>query len=79
VVSASALDDAEKNYEMALNKQNVSKAQLQVLQAKIGQAQGQVSQDRANLKQLEEQLVTPRLSRRLTGSCCRAMWKSAMR
>ncbi|MGB9235295.1 MAG: efflux RND transporter periplasmic adaptor subunit [Terriglobales bacterium] len=56
VVSASALDDAEKNYEMALNKQNVSKAQLQVLQAKIGQAQGQVSQDRANLKQLEEQL-----------------------
>jgi len=56
VVSASALDDAEKNYEMALNKQNVAKAQLQVLQAKIGQAQGQVSQDRANLKQLEEQL-----------------------
>src|ERR1035438_6886349 len=45
VVSASALDDAQKNYEMSLNKQNVSKAQLQVLQAKIGQAQGQVSQD----------------------------------
>src|SRR5271170_394374 len=56
VVSASALDDAEKNYEMALNKQNVSKAQLQVLQAKIGQAEGQLGQDRANLKQLEEQL-----------------------
>ncbi len=56
VVSASALDDAEKNYEMSLNKQNVAKAQLQVLQAKIGQAEGQVSQDRANLKQLEEQL-----------------------
>ena len=56
VVSASALDDAQKNYEMALNKQNVSKAQLQVLEAKIGQAQGQMAQDRANLKQLEEQL-----------------------
>jgi HlyD family secretion protein len=56
VVSASALDDAEKNYEMSLNKQNVSKAQLQVLQAKIGQAQGQLARDRANLKQLEEQL-----------------------
>jgi HlyD family secretion protein len=56
VVSASALDDAQKNYEMSLNKQNVSKAQLQVLQAKIGQAQGQMAQDRANLKQLEEQL-----------------------
>jgi HlyD family secretion protein len=56
VVSASALDDAEKNYKMALNKQNVAKAQLVVLQAKIGQAQGQMEQDRANLKQLEEQL-----------------------
>ncbi|MGO9642516.1 MAG: efflux RND transporter periplasmic adaptor subunit [Candidatus Acidiferrales bacterium] len=56
VVSASALDDAEKNYEMSLNKQNVSKAQLRVLQAKIGQAEGQVAQDRANLQQLEEQL-----------------------
>jgi HlyD family secretion protein len=42
VVSASALDDAEKNYEMSLNKQNVAKAQ--------------VAQDQANLKQLEEQL-----------------------
>ncbi len=56
VVSASALDDAEKNYELALNKQNVAKAQLQVLQAKIGQAQGQLAHDRATLKQLEEQL-----------------------
>jgi len=39
VVSAAALDDAQKNYEMALNKQNVSKAQLTVLKAKIGQSQ----------------------------------------
>jgi HlyD family secretion protein len=56
VVSVSALDDAQKNYELALNKQNVAKAQLQVLRAKIGQAQAQVAQDGANLKQLEEQL-----------------------
>ena len=56
VVSASALDDAQKNYELALNKQNVAKAQLQVLKAKIGQAQAQVAQDHANLTQLEEQL-----------------------
>jgi HlyD family secretion protein len=55
VVSVSALDDAQKNYELALNKQNVAKAQLQVLRAKIGQSQAQVAQDRANLKQLEEQ------------------------
>src|SRR5678816_4195321 len=56
VVSASALDDAQKNFEMALNKQNVAKAQLQVLKAKIGQATAQVARDRANLMQLEEQL-----------------------
>jgi len=56
VVSTSALEDAQKNYELALNKQNVSKAQLIVLKAKISQSGAQVSQDRANLKQLEEQL-----------------------
>src|SRR5215471_7519859 len=55
VVSQSALDDAQRAYELAVNKQNVAKAQLQVLHAKIGQAQAQVAQDRANLKQLEEQ------------------------
>jgi HlyD family secretion protein len=56
VVSASALDDAQKNYEMALNKQNVAKAQVSVLKSKIAQARAQVAQDQANLKQLEEQL-----------------------
>jgi len=56
VVSASALDDAQKNYELALNKQSVAKAQLIVGNAKVGQAQAQVEQDRANLKQLVEQL-----------------------
>ncbi len=56
VVSVSALDDAQKNYELALNKQNVAKAQLIVGNAKVGQAQAQVEQDRANLKQLDEQL-----------------------
>jgi HlyD family secretion protein len=56
VVSAQALDDADRNYRMALNKQNVSKAQVVVLKAKIAQAQAEVTQDQANLKQLEEQL-----------------------
>ena len=56
VVSTSALEDAQKNYEMALNKQNVSKAQATVLKAKIAQSQANVAQDQANLKQLEEQL-----------------------
>src|SRR6202162_5876645 len=56
VVSASALDDAEKNYAMALNKQNVSKEQMIVLKAKNAQSRAQGAQDQANLKQLEEQL-----------------------
>jgi HlyD family secretion protein len=56
VVSTSALEDAQKNYEMALNKQNAAKAQVTVLQAKIAQAEAQVAQDKANLAQLEEQL-----------------------
>jgi HlyD family secretion protein len=56
VVSESALDDAQKNYQMALNKQNVSKAQVVVLKAKIAQAQAEMARDQANLKQLDEQL-----------------------
>ena len=56
VVSTSALEEAQKNYELALNKQNVSKAQVTVLKAKIAQSQAVVAEDEANLKQLEEQL-----------------------
>jgi HlyD family secretion protein len=56
VVSTSALEDAQKNYEMALNKQNGAKAQVTVLKAKIAQAEAQVAQEKANLEQLEEQL-----------------------
>jgi HlyD family secretion protein len=67
VVSASALDDAQKNYELALNKQNVAKAQLLVLKAKIGQAQAQVLQDQANLQQLEEQLGYTTISSPIDG------------
>jgi len=56
VVSVSALDEAQKNYELALNKQNVAKAQVNVLKAKIAQAKAEVAKDAANLRQLEEQL-----------------------
>jgi HlyD family secretion protein len=56
VVSAQALDDADRNYKMALNKQNVAKAQMAVLKAKIAQSQAERTRDKANLKQLEEQL-----------------------
>jgi HlyD family secretion protein len=56
VVSTAALDDAQKNYQMALNKQDVSKAQLVVGKSKLAQARAQVSQARATLDQLKEQL-----------------------
>jgi HlyD family secretion protein len=56
VVSTAALDDAQKNYEMALNKQNMAKAQLVVGKAKLAQARAQVSQAHATLDQLKEQL-----------------------
>jgi HlyD family secretion protein len=56
VVSQSALDDAERSYKMAMNKQNVARAQMTVLQAKIAQSQAEVAHDQANLKQLLEQL-----------------------
>jgi len=55
VVSVSALDDAQKNYEMSLNKQNVSRHSYR-FSRQNRQSQAQVAQDRANLKQLEEQL-----------------------
>lgn len=56
VVSQQALDEAEKEYRMSVNKQNVARAQMIVLQAKIAQSQAQVAQDKASLKQLTEQL-----------------------
>ena len=67
VVSQSALDDAEKDYKLAVNKQNVARAQMIVLQAKIAQAQAQVAQDKANLKQSEEQLSYTDISSPIDG------------
>ncbi len=55
VVSTAARDDAQRAYIMAVNKQNVAKAQVGVLKAKISQAEAQVQSAKANLAQLEEQ------------------------
>jgi HlyD family secretion protein len=67
VVSQSALDDAQKNYELALNKQNVAKAQVIVLRAKQKQAEAQVQQDKANLAQLTEQFSYTTITSPLDG------------
>jgi HlyD family secretion protein len=56
VVSQQALDDAQRNYELAVNKRDVARAQLVVAKAKITQAEASVAQNRATLAQLEEQL-----------------------
>ncbi len=56
VVSQATLDEAQKAYELAVNKQSMAQAQITVDKAKIAQARAQVSQARATLDQLKEQL-----------------------
>jgi HlyD family secretion protein len=55
VVSASALDEAEKNYELAMNKQSLGKANVGSAGAKLRQAQAQVSQAKAQLAEKDEE------------------------
>jgi HlyD family secretion protein len=56
VVSAAAQDDAQRNYEMAVNKRDIARAQLTVNEAKVKQAQAQVTQYKAALSRSTEQL-----------------------
>jgi HlyD family secretion protein len=56
VVSDAQRDDAQKAYDMAVNKQSVARAQLIVGRAKVKQAEADVQRQHANLSQLKEQL-----------------------
>ena len=56
VVSQQQLDDAQKAYELALNKQNVARAQVEVNKGKLSQAEADVVRAQATLAQLREQL-----------------------
>ncbi len=56
VVSPQALDDAQRNYLLAVNKTESAKAQVTSAQARIKQGEAQVAQMRATLDQLEQQL-----------------------
>ncbi len=67
VVSQSALDDAQKNYQVAVNKRDVARAQLTVNQAKIAQSLADVQKTRANLAQLKEQLSYTTITSPLDG------------
>jgi HlyD family secretion protein len=56
VVSKQALDDAQQKYLFAANTRDKAVAQIAVDTSKLHQAQAQVQQSQASLKQLEEQL-----------------------
>jgi HlyD family secretion protein len=56
VVSQQALDDAQQKYLADLNTRDKAVAQITVDTSKLRQAQAQVAQNKASLKQLEEQL-----------------------
>lgn len=56
VVAPQALDDAQRNYVLAVNKTDSARAQVTSAQAKIKQGEAQVAQMRATLDQLEQQL-----------------------
>lgn len=56
VVSKQTLDDAQQRYLAAANTRDKAVAQITVDDSKLRQAQAQVTQAQASLKQLEEQL-----------------------
>jgi HlyD family secretion protein len=56
VVSKSVVEDAQKNYQMGLNKQASAQAALSVARADIAKAEANVSQSRAALDNAEEDL-----------------------
>ncbi len=56
VVSQQSLDDAQQRYLAAVNTRDKAVSQISVDTSKLRQAQAQVAQNEASLKQLEEQL-----------------------
>jgi HlyD family secretion protein len=56
VVSQQALDDAQQKYLAAANTRDKAVSQISVDNSKLRQAEAQVAQNQASLKQLEEQL-----------------------
>jgi HlyD family secretion protein len=56
VVSQQSLDDAQQKYLAAANTRDKAVSQITVDNSKLRQAEAQVSQNQASLKQLEEQL-----------------------
>jgi HlyD family secretion protein len=56
VISQNSRDDAEKNYELAVNRQQQAVVNLGVAKAAIARAEAQIEQSQAALAQVEEDL-----------------------
>lgn len=56
LIAQNARDEAEKNYELALNRQQMAAANLPVAQAAIARAEAQLEQQRAVVARSEEDL-----------------------
>ena len=56
LIAQNLRDDAEKNYELALNRQQSAQVNLGVARASIGKAEAQLEQTRAQLARAEEDL-----------------------
>ena len=68
VVSAQTLDDAQQKYLAAANIRDKALAQITVDDAKHRQAEAQVAQAQASLKQLEEQLAYTTITSPMDGT-----------
>jgi len=73
VVSQSVVEDAQKNYQMGLNKQVSAQTNLTVSKADIAKAEAQVAQARAALENAQEDLKNSTIVSRLMAWSCRAM------
>jgi HlyD family secretion protein len=67
VMSKSFVEDAEKNYQLALNKQMSAQRNLIVSQAEIAKAEAQVAQAKAALENAEEDLRNSTIVSPITG------------
>src|SRR5262245_11975756 len=56
VLPQQSYDDTRSAYELALNRQNVARAQLSVSEAKVAQAKAEVAQAQAAVDRAEEEL-----------------------
>jgi len=67
VMSKSVVEDAEKNYQLALNKQMSAQRNLVVSRAEIAKAEAQVAQAKASLENAEEDLRNSTIISPITG------------